>query len=186
MLRSLIEDTPLREVAVLLADVIRMTPQPLTLVLEGLLDDGIQLRLDADHPGSRPVDAGKGRHEDSRLIPGGLNQLICRTARLTCPGPDGDLTVARTELAWLEQRIPYDACRELRQGTEPAGKILARWGMHRDDRQSIAVWPREGDVAVRSSAALMLGATPVAIAYEHITADFCELLRARAPGPQAG
>ena len=125
MLRSLIEDTPLREVAVLLADVIRMTPQPLTLVLEGLLDDGTRLRLDADHPGSRPVDAGKGRHEDSRLIPGGLNQLTCRTARLTCPGPDGDLTVARTELGWLEQRIPYDACRELRQGTEPAGKYVA-------------------------------------------------------------
>jgi chorismate-pyruvate lyase len=168
LLSSLIEGTPLREVAIVLADLIRITPRPLTALLEDLT--GLAVTVDADDPIQRPVD--EARHEDGRLTPGGLNRVSCRRSRLAA----GGAVIARTELAWLEQRLPWDACRELKEGAEPAGKILARWGVHREDRRALAVWPAEGETAIRSSAVLMIGDESVAIAYEELTAEACALL----------
>jgi hypothetical protein len=168
MLQSLIEGASLREVVVVLADLIRITPRPLTALLENLT--GMPVAINADDPVSRPVDLT--RHEDGRLVSAGLNRVAARTGRTVI----GSTIAARTELAWLEQRIPWDACRELKEGAEPAGKILVRWGMHREDRRALAAWPLEGETAIRSSAVLMIGDEPVAIAYEEITAEFCSLL----------
>jgi chorismate-pyruvate lyase len=173
MLLSLIEGASLREVSVLLAELLRMSPRPLTFVLEDLA--GAPVTVDASDPGSRAVDSG--RHEDSRLVPGGLSRLTCRTARLSVAG----LVAATAELAWLEQRLPWEACLALKQGAEPAGRILARYGMHREDRRALAVWPAEDQIVVTASAVLMIGDCPAGIAYEQVTAGFCELLRARAP-----
>lgn len=178
MLSSLIEGASLREVSVLLADLIRMTPRPLTFVLEDLA--GTAVTVDADDPYSRPLD--EARHEDGRLVPGGLSRVTCRTARLSVAG----LVAAETELAWLEQRLPWEACLALKQGAEPAGRILARYGMHREDRRALAIWPAEDQIVVTASAVLMIGDCPAAIAYERVTAGFCELLRARVPAPPAG
>jgi hypothetical protein len=180
-LTSLIEGASLLYVTDWLADLIRMTPQPLTRVLTEILSERtgtpVIIGIDADDPVTRPVD--RDRHEDSRLASAGLDQCTARTGRLMAEG----LIIARTELAWLEQRIPAGACRELKEGTEPAGVILARWGLHREDRRALAVWPAEGDTAIRSSAVLMLSDESAGIAYEELTAEFCELLlRAPATG----
>jgi hypothetical protein len=166
LLSSLIEGTSLLEVTIMLADLVRITPRPLTLLLEDLT--GLPVTIDADNPGQRPVDLI--RHEDSRLSSAGLNQVTARTSRLMT----GSTVAARTELAWLEQRLPYDACRELKEGLLPAGAVLQ--GAHREDRLALALWPPEKGTAIRSSAVLMLGDCPVALAYEELTAEVCALL----------
>ena len=83
-------------------------------------------------------------------------------------------------LVWLPARLPREACRALDEGTEPAGVILGRLGMTREDRRAmptsfddeITGEPR----ATASSAVLVVDGQPVAIAEEFVMLRFAETL----------
>ena len=91
-----------------------------------------------------------------------------------------------TTLVWLPARLRVEACIDLARGAVPAGKALP--GMRRGDLRALALTERERerdpadglcgglDIAVTSSAVLIVDGWPVAIATERITRAFAELL----------
>lgn len=160
---SLTEGAKLHDVTTLLAEIIRVSPRPLTLLLEELAGISISFRLEQD--GRRELTDG----EADRLCAQGMRKGRYRTGRL-----ESSFTVAYTELLWLEQRTPWSCCQKLNKGIAPAGKIMAEYGMHRDDRLSLAVYPQEHDIAVRSSAVLFFGDIPAGVACEAVTVSYCE------------
>lgn len=164
MKASLTEGMSLHGATTLLAEIIRVSPRPLTHVLEELA--GISLSLRVKDDGRRELTDD----ERFRLTAEGMRKGRYRAGMLA-----GEFAVAYTELLWLEQRTPWTVCRALDEGVLPAGKVMT--GMHRDDRRSLAVYPSEHDIAVRSSAVLYFGDVPAGIAYEAVTVSFCEAWR---------
>lgn len=166
MKASLTEGVSLLSATTLLAEIIRVSPRPVTYLLEDLA--GITIGITIQEDGRRELTD----EETFRLSAEGMRKGRCRTGMLT-----SEFIVAYTELLWLEQRTPWYACQGLDKGEEPAGKVMARYGMHRDNRLALAVYPDEPGLAVRSSAALLFGDIPAGIAYEAVTVSYCEAWR---------
>lgn len=93
----------------------------------------------------------------------------------------GGVTVAWTRLILVRDRIP-PAAWEAIQGGQPAGAVLAPYGMRRTRRD--ATLDRDTP-AVAAAADLMLGDLPVGTAAEYVTPEFCEHA-ARLAGVAAG
>jgi len=89
------------------------------------------------------------------------------------------LAVATTDLAILPYRMPPEVLPRLAGGI-PFGTLMAPYGMRREDRMAIAMAgePEPEEIAVRSSAVLMLNGIGVAIARERFTGLFCEVVAA--------
>ena len=83
-------------------------------------------------------------------------------------------------LLWLPSRLPAGTSAELDAGTEPAGVILGRAGMRREQRRAVAVNVIDEitgeDASVMSRAVLAVGGQAVAIAEENFTSTFTESL----------
>ena len=166
-----LEGVHAQDVGTVLAAVLAASSRPATRVLEGL--SGATLHIEVLASGERPLTD----RERFRLHAEGLHQ--CRYRHGLLVTQDG-LTAASTSLVWLPARLRHDTCRELDEGTEPAGVILGRLGMRREDRRAMATRfddevtgePR----ATASSAVLVVGGQPVAIAEEFVLLKFAETL----------
>ena len=131
------------------------------------------------HPGVRQLTD----EEKYRLGAPGLERCYYRTGLLLY---DLAEIAAVTTLVWLPARLRVEACLDLASGAVPAGKALP--GMRRTDLRALALSEREReldpadglcgglDIAVTSSAVLIVDGWPVAIATERITRAFTELL----------
>jgi len=89
------------------------------------------------------------------------------------------ITVARTRLLLLQDRIPIAAWEDILAGGV-AGDVLAPYGMSRGRRRAVV---SRADAAVDASAVLKLGSLRVGSAWEHIPAAFCEHLARMAGRP---
>ena len=160
-----------QDVGIVLAALLAASRRPATEILQGL--SGTTLRIKVLASGERPLTD----REQYRLHAEGLRTCRYRNGLLVTQ--DG-LTAASVSLAWLPARLPRDACRALDEGTEPAGIILGRLGMTREDRRAmptsfddeITGEPR----ATASSAVLVIDGQQVAIAEEFIMLRFAETL----------
>jgi len=154
-----------------LASVLKNTSKPLTRVLEYLSGEQLGIKVLAD--GERPLTDA----ESYRLDAGALHR--CRWRHGLLVAADGTVA-ASVSLVWLPPRIPFSACRELDAGAEPAGLILGRLGMRREDRRAMATCLMEEitgqDSAVRSTATLVVDGVAVGIADETVTRAFAESL----------
>jgi len=158
-----------RDVGSVLAAILAASSRPLTRILEDL--SGERLRIEVLASGGRPLTD----RERSRMAADGLTRCRWRTGLLVT---GGGVVAASTSLIWLPSRLPFDACRELDAGAEPAGVILGRYGMRREDRRAMATRMMEEvtgqDSAVRSTAALVVDGRAVGIADECVTRRFAE------------
>jgi chorismate-pyruvate lyase len=163
-------------VASLLATLLTVSTTPATLLLEELARTPIRIEVlgRADHELTADehyrLDAGP-------ITTGHYRSGLLRTA--------SGLVVAETTLVILPQRIPAAARAALASTNVPIGKILASLGMQRTDRRALCLTgclnDAGTDVAVRSSAVLVLDGIKVAIATEKITGDFCRLITRNTP-----
>ena len=160
-----------QDVGTVLAAILAASSRPATEILQGL--SGCTLHVKVLASGERPLTD----RETFRLHAEGLR--ACRYRHGLLVTQDG-LTAASASLVWLPARLPHAACRELDEGAEPAGVILGRLGMRREDRRAMPTSfddevtgePR----ATASSAVLVVGGQPVAIAEEFVMARFAETL----------
>ena len=167
---SLYEGVCSRDVATVLAAWLNATPKPLTSLLEDLTQAPVRLQVLAH--GERPLTS----REQFRLGAEGLAACRWRYGLLWA----GEEVAASTSLLWLPARLPVGACLALDAGDEPAGRILAPYGMRRTDRRAMATTGIEEvtgqDAAVMASAVLTVDRVPVGIAEECITRAFAEAL----------
>ena len=154
-----------------LASVLKNSSKPLTRILEYLSGTQLSIKVLAD--GDRALTDA----ESYRLDAGALHR--CRWRHGLLIAADGTVA-ASTCLVWIPARLPFDACRDLDAGAEPAGVILGRLGMRRTDRRAMATSGMEevtgADAAVRSTAVLEVGGHAVGYADETITRVFAESL----------
>lgn len=159
------------EVGSVLAAVLAASSRPLTRVLEDLAGTKLSIKILAD--GERPLREA----EAFRLGAAGI--MRCRWRNGLLVAADG-IVAASTALLWLPARLPSATCRELDEGTEPAGVILGRLGMRREDRRAMATAGMEEvtgtDAAVRSTAVLMVDGHAAGYADECVTRVFAESL----------
>ena len=94
---------------------------------------------------------------------------------------------AAITFTWLPGRLTVEACQDLAKTNRPAGLILSKYGVQRIDRRALVITehdPVDGDgeldIAVKSSAVLVVGGLKAAIATERITRDFTSLIAERA------
>lgn len=160
-----------------LAAILAASSCPLTLILEDL--SGQQLRIEVLASGERPLTDA----EAFRLHAAGGTRCRWRHGLLVT---GSGAVAASVSLLWLPPRLPAAACRELDDAAKPAGTVLGRYGMWREDRRAM---PTQGieevtgaDAAVRSTAVLVAGGRPVGIAEEHLTRAFAETLLSRYRG----
>lgn len=160
-----------QDVGTVLAAVLAASRRPATEILQGL--SGATLHIDVLASGERPL---TGR-EQYRLQAGDLR--LCRYRHGLLVTGSG-LVAASVSLTWLPARLPPGACRALDDGKEPAGVILGRLGMHREDRRAMPTGFDDeitGEpLAVASSAVLVVDGQRVAIAEEFILLKFAESL----------
>jgi hypothetical protein len=163
-----------REVGILLAELLRTSPRPLTPLLEDLTGDQVTVQVLAS--GERHLTG----QEQARLNAEGLITCRWRNAVLYA----GQVVAASTAFLWLPARLPAEACWELDAGHLPAGKILDKYGARRAGRRALAA---EGigeaagqDTAVRATAELAIDGVAVAITQEHIPLEFARSVVAAA------
>ena len=169
-------------VARLLAAELETSEGPATVILEDRLrkrlGDHYRLRLHVTGPDPHPGTRLLTDEEQYRLgAPGG--RCCWRTGLLLY---DLAEIAAAVTLLWLPARLTVDACVALAHAAAPAGKALP--GMQREDRRALALTGHERerdspdalDIAVTSSAVLVVDTWPAAIATERITRSFAELL----------
>ena len=166
-----LEGVHAQDVGTVLAALLAASRRPATEILQGL--SGTTLHIKVLASGERPLTD----REQYRLHAEGLRTCRYRNGLLVTQ--DG-LTAASVSLAWLPARLPHEACRELDKGIEPAGVILGRLGMRREDRRAMPT-DRDDEVtgeprATASSAVLVVGGQRVAIAEEFVMAKFAETL----------
>lgn len=160
-----------RGVGNVLAAILAASTRPLTRILETLSGDELHLTVLAS--GERPLTAA----EHYRLGGGALRTCRHRAGLLVT---GGGVTAASTSLIWLPARLGPGTCAELDEGAEPAGVILGRLGMRREDQRAMATG--FGDeitgepLATVSSAVLAVGGQRVGIAEEWVTLRFAESL----------
>ena len=155
-----------REVGVLLAELLKGSPRPLTPLLEDLTGEQVTVQVLAS--GERHLTGP----EQARLNAEGLIMCRWRNALLRA----GQVVAASTTFLWLPPRLPAEACRELDVGGQPAGKILDKYGARRTGRRALATEGIEDgagyDTAVRATAELAIDGVAVAITEEHIPLEF--------------
>jgi hypothetical protein len=166
-----LEGVRAQDVGTILAAILQASRRPATEILQNL--SGAALRIQVLSSGERQMTAA----EQYRLSAGGIARCNWRNGLLRTQ--DG-LVAASVSLLWLPARLPFGACTALDEGTEPAGVILGKLGMRREDRRAMATRGIEevtgADAAARSSAVLMVAGQAVGIAEEHITRQFAESL----------
>src|SRR6185437_13711919 len=158
-----------QDVGTVLASILAASRRPATEILERASRTTLHIRVLAT--GDRPLTD----REKFRLDAEGLSRCRYRTGLLVTKG---GLTAASCSLVWLPARLPHETCRELDEGTKPAGAILAPLGMCREDRcatptkfpDEITGEPR----ATASSAVLVVDGQRVAIAEEFVMLKFAE------------
>ena len=159
------------DAAHVLATLIDRSPLPVTALVGGIADTEFRIRV--TRTGERPLDVSEAHLLDAPL----LTPCRWRTARLETT--DGELA-AGVFLLWLPSRLDTGTCAELDAGTEPAGVILSRLGMRREQRRAVAVSVIDDitgeDASVMSRAVLAVSGRAVAIAEENFTAAFVETL----------
>lgn len=160
-----------QDVGTVLASILAASSRPLTRILEDL--SGARLRIQVLADGERTLTGA----ERFRLSADGI--IRCRWRHGLLVTADGTVA-ASTALVWLPVRLPYDACEELNEATQPAGVILGRLGMRREDRRAMATSMMEevtgAEAAVISTAVLAVGGQPVGYADETVTRRFAESL----------
>ena len=119
-----------QDVAHVLATLIDRSPLPVTVLIQGLAD--VKLTITVAGTGSRDLSAREAHLLDA---PEGT-PCRWRTARLETTG--GELA-AGVFLLWLPSRLDEGTRAALDAGTEPAGVILSRLGMRRQQRRAVAV-----------------------------------------------
>ena len=154
-----------------LAAVLAASPRPATRILGEL--SGTTLTIQVLATGERPLTD----RERYRLHAEGLHHCRYRNGLLRA---SRTLVAASCTLVWLPARLPHDTCRELDDALEPAGVILGRLGMRREDRRAMPA-SRDDEVtgkplAAASSAVLVVGGQRVAIAEEFVMLKFAETL----------
>jgi hypothetical protein len=160
-----------QDIGTVLASVLAASCRPATEILEHL--SGATLHIQVLASGERPLTD----REQYRLQAGALRLCRYRNGLLVT---GSGLVAASVSLAWLPARLPCEACRALDEENEPAGVILGRLGMRREDRRAMATGfddeitgePR----ATASSAVLVVDGQRVAIAEEFVTLRFAETL----------
>jgi hypothetical protein len=160
-----------QSVGKVLAAILETSSRPATRILEDL--SGATLHIDVLASGERPLTD----REQYRLQAGPLR--LCRYRNGLLVTEDG-LVAASCSLAWLPARLPFDACTALDEGKEPAGVILGKLGMRREDRRAMPTGfddeitgePR----ATASSAVLVVDGQRVAVAEEFVMMAFAETL----------
>jgi len=166
-----LEGVRAQDVGSVLAAILAASRRPATEILQSL--SGAVLHIDVLSSGERPLTD----REQYRLQAGSLRLCRYRNGLLVT---ESGLTAASCSLVWLPARLPFDACTALDEGKEPAGVILGRLGMHREDRRAMPTGfddeitgePR----ATASSAVLVVDGQRVAIAEEFVTMAFAETL----------
>jgi hypothetical protein len=174
-------------VAKMLAAELEDSDRPATVILEHHLSarrgTPCPLRLHVTGPSPHPGVRQLAGTEKYRLGAPGLAQCYYRSGLLLY---DLAEIAAVTTLTWLPARLRVEACLDLASGAAPAGKALP--GMRRTDRRAMALSehmrelePADGlcgdlDIAVTSSAVLIVDGWPAAIATERIPRDFIDLL----------
>lgn len=160
-----------RDIGTVLASVLAASRRPATEILQHL--SGATLSIRVLSSGERALTDREQYRLQAPALPS------CRYRHGLLVTRDG-LTAASCSLVWLPARLPHDTCRELDEGTRPAGAILAPLGMHREDRRAMATgFPDEitGEPrATASSAVLVVDGQRVAIAEEFVTMAFAETL----------
>jgi hypothetical protein len=156
----------------------------------GILEDHLRaqrgaacpLRLHVTGPDPHPGVRQLKDKEKARVGAPGLAQCYWRTGLMLY---DLAEIAVVTTLVWLPARLRVEACIDLAEKI-PAGKALP--GMQRTDRRAMALTEREHeldpadglcgdlDIAVTASAVLIVDGWAAAIATEHITRSFTELL----------
>ena len=158
-----------QDTAHVLATLIDRSPLPVTVLIQGLAD--VKLRITVTRTGQRGLSTSEAHLLDA---PEGT-PCRWRTGRLETT--DGELA-AGVFLLWVPSRLDAGTCKELDAGNEPAGVILGRLGMRREQRRAVAVAVIDEitgeDASVMSRAVLAVGGLPVAIAEENFTAAFTE------------
>jgi hypothetical protein len=153
------------------ASVLKNSSKPLTRILERL--SGTRLRIKVLDDGERALT------DDERYRLGADGIARCRWRRGLLVAGDGTVA-ASVSLIWLPARLPFSACAELDAGAEPAGVVLGRLGMRREDRRAMATAGIEdvtgAGAAVRSTAVLAVGGRAVGIADECVTREFAGML----------
>jgi hypothetical protein len=144
---------------------------PATIVLGKIA--GTTMSLAVDHTGSRGITLGEAGETSAAED----DPCWWRTGTLvTAEG----VTAAGTFLLWLPGRLDSGTNAALLAGQEPAGIILHRLGMRRDQRRAIAVNVVDEvtgqDAGVTSRAVLMVDGVAVGIAEENILWPFLELI----------
>ena len=99
-----------RNVGILLAELLKGSPRPLTPLLEDLTGDQVTVQVLAS--GERHLT----RQEQARLNAEGLVTCRWRNALLYA----GQVVAASTTLLWLPPRLPAEVCRDLDAGGQPA------------------------------------------------------------------
>lgn len=171
----------------MLAAELEASDRPATVILEDHLSaqrgTPVALRLHVTGPDARPGVRQLKDKEKERLGAPGLGQCYHRDGLLLY---DLAEIAAVTSLVWIPARLRVEACLDLASGTVPAGKVLP--GMRRADRRAMALSEHERerdsadglsgdlDIAVTSSAVLIVDGWPVAIATERIPREFIDLL----------
>ena len=152
-----------------LATLIDRSPLPVTALIQALGD--VDLRITVARTGQRALNVSEAHILDAPL----MTACRWRTARLETTG--GELT-AGVFLLWVPSRLDEGTCAELDTGTEPAGVILGRLGMRREQRRAVAVSVIDEvtgeDASVMSRAVLAVAGQAVAIAEENFLTAFVE------------
>jgi chorismate-pyruvate lyase len=170
--RLLHEHSAPETVGVILAALLQSSSRPLTRVLEDL--SGYKLSIKVEASGERSLTGS----ERARLNATGDVHCCWRDGALVT---DDGTVAARTRLIWVPARLPSDVCRDLDAGDEPAGRVLAPLGMHREDRRAMAAVGDQAaaarPAATRSSAVLVTQqGLRVGIAEEDIDRAFAATL----------
>ena len=152
-----------------LATLIDRSPLPVTVLVGGIADT--EFRITVTRTGERPLSISEAHLLDAPL----LTACRWRTARLETTR--GELA-AGVFLLWVPSRLDAGTCAELDAGNEPAGVILGRLGMRREQRRAVAVSVIDEitgeDASVMSRAVLAVAGQAVAIAEENFMTAFVE------------
>lgn len=168
-------------VANVLATLLTVSTTPATLLLEELAHT--QIRIEVLGRAHRELTAAEHYRLDAGPITSGYHRTgLLRTA--------SGMVAAETSLVILPQLIPPRARAALVGTSTPVGKILAPLGMQRLDRRALCrhgcLDTAGGDVAIESSAVLVLHGVKVAIATERIAGQFCQLIASGVPDRSNG
>lgn len=148
------------DAAGLISGILAWHSGPATLVLGRLA--GAPVAIEVTRAAHRELSAA----EAATLKAGPGTRVYERDGRMAA----GSVLVARTRLLLIRARIPGGAWEAIQEG-QPAGEVLAPYGMRRGRRK---VSLSRSAATVDASAVLSLGDLPIGMAEERVTRSFCE------------